>query len=73
MEFRKDQFIEQPNEQDLAVALQAPSEEFTTGWTEISHFCIRILNTGGGVHDAGAPPAVGKSQGMTQFMHSGFD
>ena len=73
MGFRKDECIECPDERYLTAFLQAPSEEFTTGWTEISHFGIRILNTGGGVHHAGAPPAVGKSQGMTQFMESGFD
>jgi hypothetical protein len=54
------------------LALQTPTEKFTAGGAEISHFGISITNAGGGVHHAGAPPTVGKSSRVTEFVKSGL-
>jgi hypothetical protein len=53
-------------------SLETPAEKFPAGGAEISHFGISIINAGGGIHNAGAPPTVGKSEGVSKFVKSGF-
>jgi hypothetical protein len=47
-------------------------EKFPAGGAKISHFGIGIINASGRVHHTGAPPTVGKSKGVTEFVDSGF-
>ena len=51
---------------------EIPFEKIGTGGAEAGFFVIRIPDSAGRVHHTPAIPAMGKAQGMTEFMKGGL-